>query len=52
MWDEMVTMIVVEKDDKLMTTFVGAQTDVEGSIVIKAPKKQKKRQKYRKKRIK
>jgi hypothetical protein len=39
MWDEMLTMIVIKKDNKMATTFEGAQTDVEGSLVIKAPKK-------------
>jgi hypothetical protein len=38
MWDEMVTVIVIEKDNKMVTTFEVAQTNVEGSLVIKVPK--------------
>jgi hypothetical protein len=39
MWDEMVTMIVIEKDNKMVTTFEAAQIDIEGSLTIRAPKK-------------
>jgi len=39
MWDEMVTMIVLKKDNRMVTTFKGAQTNVEGSSIIRAPKK-------------
>jgi hypothetical protein len=39
MWDEMVTMIVIKKDNRMVTTSKGAQTNVEGSSIIKAPKK-------------
>jgi soluble cytochrome b562 len=42
MWDEMVIVIVIKKDDKMATTFKVAQIDVEGSSMIKALKKQKK----------
>ncbi len=35
------TMIVIKKDNKMVTTSTTTQTDVEGSLVIKAPKKQK-----------
>ncbi len=43
MWDEMVTMIVIKKDNIMVTTFEGAQIDVEGSLVIRASKTQKRR---------
>jgi hypothetical protein len=39
MWDEMVIMIVSEKDNRLVTTFETVQTNVEGSLVIRVPKK-------------
>ncbi len=39
MWDEMVTMIVIEKDNKMVTTFEAAQIDIEGSLTIRPPKK-------------
>ncbi len=39
MWNEMVTVIVIEKDNRMVTTFKVVQTDVEGSLVIRAPKK-------------
>jgi hypothetical protein len=39
MWDEMVNMIVIEKDNRLVTTFETIQTNVEGSLVIRVPKK-------------
>jgi hypothetical protein len=39
MWDEMVMMIVIEKDTTMETIFEAAQIDVKGSYVIKAPKK-------------
>jgi hypothetical protein len=42
MWDEMVTMIVIKKDNRMVTTFEAIQTNVEGFLVIRAPKKQKK----------
>jgi hypothetical protein len=35
-------MIVIEKDNRMVTTFEGAQTNFEGSSIIRAPKKQKK----------
>jgi hypothetical protein len=41
MWDEMVIVIVIKKDDKMAITFEVA-FDVEGSLGIKAPKKKKK----------
>jgi len=31
MWDEMVTMIVIKKDDKIVTTFEATQIDVDNS---------------------
>jgi hypothetical protein len=40
MWDEMVTVIIIKKENKMVTTFEAIQIDVEGSLVIKAPKKQ------------
>lgn len=43
MWDELVTMIVIEKDTIMETISEVLQIDVEGSFVIKAPKKQKKK---------
>jgi hypothetical protein len=42
MWDKMVTMIVIKKDNKMEINFEAAQTYVEGSSMVKAPKKQKK----------
>ncbi len=42
MWDEMVIVIVIKKDNKMVTTCKVAQTEIEGFLVIKAPKKQKK----------
>jgi hypothetical protein len=39
MWDEMVTMIVIEKDNKMVTTFEAAKIDIEGSLTIRPPKK-------------
>ncbi len=42
MWDEMVTMIVIKKDNKMEIIFEATQTNVKGSYVIKVPKKQKK----------
>jgi hypothetical protein len=38
----MVTVIVIEKDNKIVITFEATQIDVEVSSVITAPKKQKK----------
>jgi hypothetical protein len=42
MWDEMVTMIVIEKDNKMVIISKAVKIDVEGSSVIKSPKKNKK----------
>jgi hypothetical protein len=42
MWDEMVTMIVIKKDNIMEIISKMAQTNVEGSYVITVPKKQKK----------
>jgi formyltetrahydrofolate hydrolase len=42
MWDEMVTVIVIENNNKIVTTFEATQIDVEVSSVIRAPKKQEK----------
>ncbi len=42
MWDEMVTMIVIKKDNSMVIIFEAVQIDVEGSSMIRAPKKQKK----------
>jgi hypothetical protein len=42
MWDEMVTVIVIEKDNKMVITSKVAKIDVEASLVIRAPKKTKK----------
>jgi hypothetical protein len=42
MWDEMVTMIVIKKDNRMEIIFEATQTNVKGSYVIKVPKKQKK----------
>ncbi len=39
MWDEMVTMIVIEMDNKMVTIFKVFQIDVEGSSMIRVPKK-------------
>jgi hypothetical protein len=39
MWDEMVIVIVIEKDNRMVTTSKAVQTNVEGSLVIWAPKK-------------
>ncbi len=38
MWDEMVIMLVIKKDNRMMTTSKVVQTNVEGSLVIRAPK--------------
>ncbi len=43
MWDEMVMMIVIEKDTIMETISKVAQRYVEGSFVIRAPNKQKKK---------
>jgi hypothetical protein len=40
MWDEMVTVIIIKKENRMVTTFEAIQIDVEGSLVIRAPKKQ------------
>jgi len=40
--DKMVIMIVIDKDNKMVTTFEMTQTNVEGSAMIRAPKKQRK----------
>ncbi len=45
------TVIVIKKDDKMATTVEGAQIDVEGSSMIRAPKKQKKEAKIKEKMI-
>jgi hypothetical protein len=42
MWDEMVIMIVIEKDNRMVITFEIVQNNVEGSLMIRAPKKKKK----------
>lgn len=42
MLDEMMTMIIIKKDNIMETIFEVVQIDVEGSFVIKAPKKQNK----------
>ncbi len=42
MWDEVVTMIVIKKDNIMVVTSKVAQRDVEGSLMIRVPKKQKK----------
>jgi hypothetical protein len=42
MWDEMVTVIVIKKDNRMVTIFETTQTNVEGSLVIRVPKKKKK----------
>jgi hypothetical protein len=44
MWDEMVIVIIIKKENKMVIIFKTIQTDVEGSIVIRVPKKQKRRQ--------
>jgi hypothetical protein len=36
-------MIVIKKDKRMVTIVEAAQIDIEGSLVIRAPKKQKKR---------
>jgi hypothetical protein len=36
-------MIVIEKDNKMVTIFKAIQIDIEGSLVIRVPKKQKRR---------
>jgi hypothetical protein len=52
MWDEMVTLIVIKKDNRMATTSEAIQINVEGSSVIRAPKKQKKEAKIKGKREK
>ncbi len=42
MWDEMVTVIVIKKDNRMATIFETTQTNVEGSLVIRVHKKKKK----------
>jgi hypothetical protein len=44
MWDEMVTMIIIEKENRMVITFEVAQIDVEGSSAIRVPKKKKRKQ--------
>jgi len=39
MWDKMVTMIIIKKDNRMVTTSKATQINVEGSLVITAPKK-------------
>jgi hypothetical protein len=41
MWNQIVTMIVIKKDNIMVTIFEVMQIDVEGSLMIRAPKKQK-----------
>jgi hypothetical protein len=36
----MVTVIIIKKENRMVTTFEAIQIDVEGSLVIRAPKKQ------------
>ncbi len=50
MWDEMVTMIVIKKDNRMVIIFKAMQIDIEGSLVIRAPKKQKRRRQWRRER--
>jgi hypothetical protein len=47
MWDEMVTMIVIKKDNRMVIISKGVQIDIEGSLVIRATRKQKKRRQWR-----
>jgi hypothetical protein len=42
MWDEMMIVILIEKDLKMVTTFETTQIDIEGSLMIRVPKKKKK----------
>ncbi len=42
MWDKMVMVIVIKKDDKMVTTVEVTQTNLEGSLNKWAPKKKKK----------
>jgi hypothetical protein len=44
MWDEMVTVIVIKKENRMVITFEATQTVVESSSFIITPKKQKRRQ--------
>ncbi len=39
----MVIVIVIKKGNKMVTTFATTQIKVEGSLVIRAPKKKKKK---------
>jgi hypothetical protein len=39
MWDKMVIVIIIKKDNKMVTTSKATQINVEGSLVIRAPKK-------------
>ncbi len=52
MWDEMVTMIVIQKDNRMVTTFETIQINVEGSSMIRVPRKQKKEATIKEKREK
>jgi L-lactate utilization protein LutC len=48
MWDEMVTMIVVEKDTIMETISEMVQIDVEGSFVIELPRSKKRMKLWKK----
>jgi hypothetical protein len=50
MWDEMVTMIIIKKDNRMVIISKAVQIDIEGSSVIRAPKKQKRRIQWRRER--
>jgi hypothetical protein len=52
MWDEMVIVIVIKKDNKMARTCETARIDIKGSSMIRAPKKQKKEAKIKEKREK
>ncbi len=52
MWDEMVTTIIIKKENIMVTTSEAAQIDVENSSMIRAPKKQKKEATIKEKREK
>jgi hypothetical protein len=49
MWDEMVTTIIIKKANKMEIIFKTTQADVEGSSMIRTPRKQKRRQLWRRK---
>jgi hypothetical protein len=52
MWDEMVIVIIIKKDNKMVTTFEATQIDVKGSLVDRAFEKQKKEATIKEKREK